>query len=268
MALQRSGLPLLISSAIALIISGAIVWLVANPFRDSPPAVPATVDTPPQPVEEAADDPAVEPAPSAEPSRTDEPAQQPPAPEPEESSDTSPEPEPPEADTEPPQATPPDDEEIIEATVHLVRAGDSLYSLAGEILGDPFLWPLILVENDETIVDPDFLPLRSSLSIPRWTVPTRPLQQGQRDRLSAAHVAAYAHYRSLGSDAVGLGQGQPDWWLSRLGRTRENNARWVLYSGLRYNERLLEEFAQEISAEDLREVQGYRERFGLPPNRR
>jgi hypothetical protein len=260
MALQRSGLPLLIIAAILLLASAGVVLLVANPFGDRDqstaeqrPAPEPRDDSPAEPVSdsdtgtEATDDSATtEPEPAPEPEPVAEPA---PEPTPEPSAQSGP-------------------ETLIPASTRTVRTGDSLYSIAGEVWEDPFLWPILLVANDDAITDPDYLRPGARLTIPEWPRVDVVLSPARRRELSAAHVVAYEHYRSLGADAVGMGQGQPQWWLDRLGRTRENNARWVLYSGLRYDENLLDEFSGRVRESDLREVRGYVTRYGLPPNRR
>jgi len=157
---------------------------------------------------------------------------------------------------------------VIEPMVYEVEETDSLYDIAGDVWGDPHLWPLIYEANEEKVVDPDYLRPGQQIQVPRWVTVSSGLTRSQRDELSAAHVAAHQMYKSLGSEAVGLGAGQPDWWLRSLGRERANKAEWVLYSGLRYNEDLLSEFEESIAPADRTRVQSYVERFGLPPNRR
>lgn len=277
MPIQRSGLPLMILAGVAFVIAAVVVLLVANPFART-----AREQTP-VPAEPSATRPAEEPQSAERPSseRDDAEAAEPEPTEP----DTEPapitEPDPTPADSgaraEPqpaPARTQPDplavasDQESIPADTYVVRGGDTLFDVARGIWGDPWLWPLILDANEGMIRDPDYLRPGQQLRIPAWVTLESGLTTEQRRRLAEAHVIAYEHYRRLGSDAVGLGAGQPAWWLAQLGRIRLNKAHWVLYSGLRYDEELLARFDSEIRTEDAAQVQAFVDRFGLPPNRR
>lgn len=254
MRMQRSGLPLMILAGVLLAAAAVVVLVVASPFGEAdartrrPDAEPAAE----APAED--DDPDPEPAPAEEPEPAPEPA---PAEEPE---------------AAPADQTTPDvaaaDQQPIPATTVSVRDGDTLYDIAGRRWDDPFLWPLLLVANEDAVEDPDYLRPGQRVEVPAWVTVESGLTDDQRSRLSQAHILAYRHYRDLGDAAIGLGMGQPEWWRERLGRQRLNKAHWVLYSGLRYDERLLDRFAGSIRDDDIREVRGFVERFGLPPTRR
>ncbi|MFW5718015.1 MAG: LysM peptidoglycan-binding domain-containing protein [Spirochaetota bacterium] len=251
MRIQRSGLPLMILAGVVLIAAAVIVLLVASPFgRDQANVVSQPqADAPSEPAE-----PEPEPTPEPEPEPQPEPTPEPqPEPEPAPSSD-------------PTVAS--SDQELVPSQTYTVRTGDTLFDIAGDVWGDPFLWPLILEANDEQLEDPDYLRPGRTIRIPEWVTVDSGLTGDQRRRLSHAHVLAYERYRSLGDDAIGLGRGQPAWWLSRLAQIRMNKALWVLFSGLRYDEDLLTSFASSIRDEDARRVGEFRERFGLPPYRR
>ncbi len=246
---QRSGLPLLILAGLLLVASVLVVVFVLRPFDARPPRDSDTPSvgqpTDSTPIPEPDPEPAPEPSPEPTPPPTAEPA---PAP--------SPAPSPAVAQT------------AIPARTHQVRRSDSLYSIAGATWNDPFLWPLLLVANQPALVDPDYLRPGQTLRIPAWVTVESGLTDAQRQELSAAHVAAYRAYSSLGAEAIGLGTGQPAWYLARLARIRVNKATWVLYSGLRYDPDLLDNFVNRITPADVALVRQYRERFGLPPNRR
>ena len=285
--MQRSGLPLLLIAGVALLVAAGVVFLIANPFdesSDSPPRPSRQDDSQaeetasePEPSTQEPDPPAAEETESeSQPAETEAATETQTATDPEPQASTEAEPavdRAPDSMPEPEPATQPSrvgsgPRTGLAATSVEVRGGDSLYAIAGRIWDDPFLWPLLLAANDSLLTDPDYLRPGSSIVVPEWVDIDSPLSSADRATLSEAHVVAYEHYRDLGSDAVGLGQGQPQWWLDRLGRTRENNAQWVLYSGLRYQESLLEDFSARIGPEDLSDVRGYVTRFGLPPNRR
>ena len=246
MRMQRSGLPLMILAGVLLAAAAVVVLLVASPFGEAdartrrPDAEPAAE----APVED--DEPDPEPAPAEEP---------------------APEPEPAPADQTTPGVAAADQQPVPAATVTVDR-GDTLYDIAGRRWDDAFLWPLLLAANEDDIEDPDYLRPGQRVDVPAWVTVESGLTDEQRSRLSQAHVLAYRHYRDLGDAAIGLGMGQPEWWRERLGRQRLNKAHWVLYSGLRYDEQLLDRYAGSIGDDDTREVRGFVERFGLPPYRR
>lgn len=239
MRMQRSGFPLMVLAAIALLGAVAAVLFLTDTIslRGLLDAVTA------EPAAEAPAEP--EPAPPLEPDLDPDP---PPEPTP---------------DAEPSVA-----QEIIPAVTHTVRRTDTLFDLAGEYWSDPFLWPVILEANEDRTVDPDYLRPGQPITIPQWVTVESGLTDEQRRTISRAHVLAYRYYRSLGSEAIGLGRGQPAWWLAQLGRIRFNKAMWVLYSGLRYDEALLSRFEASIRDEDARQVRAFVNRFGLPPTRR
>jgi len=238
----------MILAGVLFVAAAVVVYLIANPFgADRPVRDPEPVVEQPGPEPQPEPDPTPDPDPTPEPEAAAEPAPQPePIPEPDGASD----------------------QQIIPATTRTVRAGDTLYEIAQQAWAEPFLWPLLLEANEELLTDPDYLRPGQRITIPAWVTIDSGLTPAQRERLSQAHVLAYTHYRTLGSDAIGLGAGQPAWWLAQLGNVRMNKAVWVLYSGLRYDEDLIDSFAAQIRDEDANQVREFVERFGLPPNRR
>jgi hypothetical protein len=143
-------------------------------------------------------------------------------------------------------------------TTHVVVRGDTLFDLAGEYWRDPYLWPVLLAANLETITDPDYLRQGSVLNIP-----SRPETTDRA--VTDAHIGAYRRYRELGDGALSQGRTQGNLWLIQLGLLRVNKAHWVLYSGLRYNDALLERAEGAVPREDLEIVRGFVTRFGDVP---
>ena len=238
MQMQRSGLPLMLLAGLLLVAAALGVLLVADRFA------PERIVRAPAPEEW------VDPTPLPEPPRNLEPV--PPEP-------------PPESD---PAVAPRPEQQIIAASIHTVRPTDTLYDIAEARWADPFLWPLLLQANEDRIPDPDYLRPGQTIRIPEWVTVESGLTNPQRYLLSEAHVTAYRYYRNLGSEPIGLGSGQPAWWLAQLGRIRLNKAMWVLYSGMRYDEAILDRFEPSIRSTDVEQVRAFVNRFGLPPGRR
>ena len=250
---QRSGLPLMIIAFILFVLAAlaALIWF--DPFGLELFGLSADRPAPQVPVAEAEAD--EEPEPQPEPAADPQPQPEPqPEPEPEQQSAPT---------DESPRPTPAAN--ITPQRRYVVQRGDTLNDLSQTYWGDPNLWPLIYQANEEAVVDPDFLTPGQELTIPEWLESGTPVEGQWLRTLSEAHVSAHQLYASLGDDAIGLGAGQPRWWLDRLGRERANKALWVLYSGLRYNQRLLDQYAGQIDPQAVSQVRAYVERFGYPP---
>ncbi len=237
-AIQRSGLPLLIFAAAVLVAAAGVAILVASPFTDGFFRGGAAFDREPSPSE---------PQPAARPADNATTPAEPAAP-----IDTD-KPEPAESTT--PVATP----SPSPAGTHTVVQGDTLFDLAGTYWSDSYLWPMLLVANPETIANPDYLRQGSIVNIP----PRPDLADGTAARaVTDAHIAAYRRYRELGDRALSQGRTQGDFWLIQLGLIRVNKAHWVLYSGLRYDDELLERAGRTVPPADLEIVRGFVTRFG------
>ena len=245
-SVQRSGIPLLILAAIVLVAAAGIVVLVGSPYIDDLLGGRGDSDAP----EEAADQPPTE-RPAAdqsppEPAPVQEAPAEQPAPDPER---TRPEPA---TDTGAPGPT----------GTHIVVRGDTLFDLARTYWADAYLWPVILVTNSVSVMDPDFLRQGSILDIPARPEVARNPGIGA---VGDAHIEAYLRYRSLGDETLSKGRGRGDLWLIQLGLIRINKAHWVLYSGLRYDPELLDKAAGTVPDRDLEIVRSFVSRFGARP---
>ena len=240
--IQRSGFPLLIFAAAVLVAAAGVVVLVASPFTEgffrtgvASEAGDESIPAPPQPPGD--DVPA--PAEPAAPPVTDEP-------------------EPAVTTQDPAKTAPSVPSTPSTAVTHTVVQGDTLFDLAGKHWFDPYLWPMLLAANPETVVDPDYLRRGSVLNIP-----PRPDEAARA--VTDAHVEAYRRYRKLGDEALSRGRTQGDLLLIQLGLIRVNKALWVLYSGLRYDDGLLERAEGTVPQADLETVRGFITQFGGKP---
>jgi hypothetical protein len=255
--IQRSGLPLMIGAAVVLLLGSLGVVLVFDPFGFRE-ASPSTTDTATDPEVSLASD-VVERSPSPQPMT-----------EPQSESTT-----PPLADDEAAEPAnpsseavgqPADDAAVREsapseqrqhgqqgvvsgdqpleiARSYSVRTGDTLFDISGAQWGDPYAWPLILLANESTVVDPDML------------------SDPDRRLMATAHLLAYTRYRELGLHPQRTSS------ASRyLGPIRINKSLWVLYSGLRYNRDLVDQLRDRLEPYDAAKVEEFVARFGYPPD--
>jgi hypothetical protein len=287
---QRSGFPLMLAAAILFVAGGLAVWLVFDPFggdvreagggvesmANREPTVPSAQPAPgetsevqpeerttsaetgpdqTESTEEAAADVGTEkrPAPD-EPSHAQEVL-------PTEAAESE------SVDTDQP-VTGEETEQVADDRVsdrtayppgeHVVRTGDTLFDIAGVLWGDPYVWPLLLLENESSVMDPDFLAPGQRIQVPEYLGP--PLSGAETETIARAHLLAYARYRELGIASSSAAA------TRRLGAIRINKSLWVLYSGLRYDHGLLDRIRDDIRVEDLRMVEGFVTRFGYPPD--
>ena len=271
--IQRSGLPLMIGAAVALLLGSVGVVLVFDPFGFREASSSTTDTATDQEVSLASD--VVERSPSPQPMT-----------EPQSESTT-----PPLVDDETGEAAEPlseavgqpaDDAAVSEsapgeqsqlgrqgavsgdqpleiARSYSVRTGDTLFDISGAQWGDPYAWPLILLANESTVVDPDMLSPGQALLVPVF--PETPLSDPDRRLMATAHLLAYTRYRELALHPQSTSS------ASRyLGPIRINKSLWVLYSGLRYNRDLIDQLRDRLEPDDAAKVEEFVARFGYPPD--
>lgn len=247
--IQRSGLPLLILSAVIFVAGTLVVLLVMDPFSHGLFATG-------RPGQETSRRPA-ESAPSPS-----EPAGETPL-----AREPAPEPAPPSKDAEP--APPPAPSgQPADASLHTVVRGNTLFDLAGAYWSDPYLWPLILDANRDRVQDPDYLRQGLQLRIPASPLRDGRLPAAEVPPVTRAHILAHERYKALGNQSLAAGRESGNPWAIQRGLIRINKSHWVLYSGLRYDERLLDAAEGKVSADDIRVVRTFIERFGPGPGSR
>jgi len=87
-------------------------------------------------------------------------------------------------------------------THHVVQAGDTLSSLARDLLGDPAAWPVIWQANQPNLTDPDLLRVDLDLVIPPLGTPVPPAPAHQTQQASIQPVAAARPAATGGTGAV------------------------------------------------------------------
>jgi len=140
-----------------------------------------------------------------------------------------------------------------------VRTGDTLFDISGALWGDPYAWPLMLLANEPTVLDPDMLSPGQLLLVPVF--PDTPLSESGRRLMTDAHLLAYSRYRELGLHPQTTSSVRRN-----LGPIRINKSLWVLYSGLRYNRDLVAQLRDQLEPDDAAKVEAFIARFGYPPD--
>ena len=253
----------MVAAAALLLAGGAAVVLVFDPFgsRNREDTTAAGLTTEPEATDVTMSEPAVpdaeqpvEGTESAEPADSAgdvEPAEPEPLAEPEEAvepakPETQPEPEQPPEDAAPP-------------SIYTVHTGDTLFDIAAAEWGDAHAWPLLLLANESSVLDPDLLSPGQAITVPAFA--GAPFTDSEIETLSRAHLLAYSRYRELGLRPASASSSKRN-----LGPIRINKSLWVLYSGLRYNPQLIDQYRGEIQSEDVTIVESFVQRFGYPPD--
>ena len=90
----------------------------------------------------------------------------------------------------------PEDILYLEPRIHKVEKGESLWKLAGEVLGDPYLWPYIYRANKNRLPDPDKLTVGMSLVIPGLQREPENLTENDSKHVAEGYYHLYRHYKS------------------------------------------------------------------------
>jgi len=90
----------------------------------------------------------------------------------------------------------PEDILYLEPRIHKVERGESLWKLADEVLGDPYLWPYIYRANKNRLPDPDQLTVGMSLVIPGLQREPENLTENDSEHVAEGYYHLYRHYKS------------------------------------------------------------------------
>lgn len=81
-------------------------------------------------------------------------------------------------------------EELEEFMDYEVASGETLWSIAEDIYGDPYLWPLIYSANQDQMSNPNLLTSGINLEIPTISNPEN-LSQSQLDQVATGYLSVY-----------------------------------------------------------------------------
>jgi len=138
-------------------------------------------------------------------------------------------------------------------THHVVQSGDTLSSLARDLLGDPAAWPAIWQANQATLTDPDLLQVDLDLTIPPpgTPVPPAPAHRSQqattqptvasRPVSTASSAPAPSAHTGINWDAIAACEAGGNWHINTgngfYGGLQFTYSTWLGYGGGAYASR-------------------------------
>lgn len=142
---------------------------------------------------------------------------------------------------------------------HEVKSGDSIFSIAKKYWENEYLWPDLYIVNQEegsSFTDPDLIHPGQKIVVYDSLGDPEKFNKKQRDEIVKAYIGVYRIYRALGEEDIAQGR-------TVKGERRIDDSRWTLYTAVRYDNELLEKYAQAIYPEDLELLHKYVEKFGF-----
>lgn len=82
------------------------------------------------------------------------------------------------------------EEELVDLMDYQVEPGESLWSIAEDLYGDPYLWPLIYSTNKDQISNPNILASGVHLEVPALSSPGN-MTQSQLDEVAKGYLSVY-----------------------------------------------------------------------------
>lgn len=116
----------------------------------------------------------------------------------------------------------------VETTTHSVTNGESLWSIARNELGDPYLWPAIFYANKSDLNNPNILVAGNFLEVPVFSRSST-LSQKERKLVALGYISVY------------------DWILEN----QPENARYYLWAAGSFSEEVLQNVSDSVKEADL-----------------
>lgn len=116
----------------------------------------------------------------------------------------------------------------VETTTHSVTNGESLWSIARNELGDPYLWPAIFYANKSDLNNPNILVAGNFLEVPVFSRSST-LSQKERKLVALGYISVY------------------DW----ISENQPENARYYLWAAGSFSEEVLQNVSDSVKEADL-----------------
>lgn len=116
----------------------------------------------------------------------------------------------------------------IETTSHSVTSGESLWSIAQNELGDPYLWPAIFYANKSGLNNPNILVAGNLLEVPVLSQSSN-LSQKERKLVALGYISVY------------------DW----ISENQPTNARYYLWAAGSFSQEVLRDASENVNEADL-----------------
>ncbi|HOJ63444.1 MAG TPA: HU family DNA-binding protein [Spirochaetota bacterium] len=127
---------------------------------------------------------------------------------------------------------------------YTVKIGDTIFDIADRYWNNKYLWPDLYVLNKESVSDPDLIYPGDKLLIYEKLGDPEKFNKKQRQKIVEAFIGVYRIYRSFGEKDIENGN-------IKKGEKRINDARWTLYTALRYDKDLLKKYKDAIYPQDI-----------------
>lgn len=116
----------------------------------------------------------------------------------------------------------------IETTSHSVTGGESLWRIAQNELGDPYLWPAIFYANKSGLNNPNILVAGNLIEVPVFSRSSN-LSQKERKLVALGYISVY------------------DW----ISENQPENARYYLWAAGSFSEEVLQNVSDSVKEADL-----------------
>ena len=126
---------------------------------------------------------------------------------------------------------------------YTIKSGDNIYNIAKKHWNNEYLWPDLYITNKATINDPDLIKINDTIVIYESLGDPSKFSKKQKDDLVYAYLGIYRIYKAFGED---------DLQQNRIerGKKRIDDARWSLYTAVRFDHHLLSKYQDAIYPED------------------